>query len=500
LKSRVAYACTTRLKQMSESAQNIKRGSKASSRDSVKHILLKGVFWRILIIEGILLVWSVFYMLITEDAGGKDLLWYILRIILLVGVIILFMMVSLRSFLTRKVIASLEAIALANRKLRDDDPEAREVVLPADAPEEIRQIAESRKQMLDTIFKVSEERLHLMNFIKDTFGRYLSKTIVEEILTSPEARQIGGQRKTVTILMSDLRGFTYMSENNDPEKIVTLLNRYLECMSKVIVSYGGTIDEFIGDAILAIFGVPEAHDDDPARAVACGVAMQNALDELNENIVSEGYPPLEMGIGINTGQVVVGNIGSEVRMKYGIVGSAVNKAARIEANTTGGEVFVGESVFEQLKGLVTVEKARSVMMKGLKHPLVYYPVTAVGGAYNVRIKESTANEKGFSIRLPFELWMIEDERVVDKSMSGETLIINDSDIVVRVENPLERLTDVKLQFNFCTDAHCFDEIYAKVTATEKLKDEIVNRFAITSIDPKDRAVLQKWMQEGEAHD
>ena len=147
-----------------------------------------------------------------------------------------------------------------------------------------------------------------------------------------------------------------------------------------------------------------------------------------------------------------------------------------------------------------VEKARSVMMKGLKHPLVYYPVTAVGGAYNVRLKESAANEKGFSIRLPFELWVIEDERVVDNSMSGETLIINDSDIVVRVERPLDRLTDVKLQFNFCTDAHCFDEIYAKVTATEKLKDEIVNRVAITSIDPKDRAVLQKWMQEGEAHE
>ena len=222
--------------------------------------------------------------------------------------------------------------------------------------------------------------------------------------------------------------------------------------------------------------------------------MQNALDELNKDFVSEGYPPLVMGIGINTGQVVVGNIGSEVRMKYGIVGSAVNVAARIEANTTGGEVFVGESVYKQLKGLLEVEKARSVMMKGLKHPLVYYPVAAVGGAYNVRLKESVANGKGFSIRLPFELWVIEGERVVDNSISGETLTINDSDIVARTERPLDKLTDVKLKFNFCTDAHCFDEIYAKVTATENIEDEIVNRFAITSINTKDRAVLQKWMQ------
>src|SRR5210317_2171647 len=168
---------------MSKELNDTKGAPEKPSRDSVKQILLKGVFWRILIIEGILLVWSVFYMLITEEAGGKDLLWYTLRIILLVGLIILFMMVSLRSFLTKKVIASLEAIDLANRKMRGDDPAAREVVLPSDAPEEIRQIAESRKQMLDTIFKVSEERLHLMNFIKETFGRYLSQKVVEEILT-----------------------------------------------------------------------------------------------------------------------------------------------------------------------------------------------------------------------------------------------------------------------------------------------------------------------------
>jgi class 3 adenylate cyclase len=465
------------------------------SRDSVKHILLKGVFWRILIIEGVLLVWSVFYMLITEEAGGMDLLWYTLRIVVLVGIIILFMMVSLRSFLTRKVIASLEAIVLANKQLTDDNPAAREVVLPADAPMEIRQIADSRKLMLDTIFKVSEERLRLMNFIKDTFGRYLSQKVVEEILASPEGRRIGGQRKTVTILMSDLRGFTYMSENNDPERTVALLNRYLERMSRVIVSYGGTIDEFIGDAILAIFGVPEAHDDDPVRAAACGVAMQNELVELNVDFVKEGYAPLEMGIGINTGQVVVGNIGSDVRMKYGIVGSAVNVAARLESITTGGEVLVGESVYEQAKGLVAVDKAHSAMLKGLKHPLVYYPVRAVGAPYDVKLNTWAVDEKKvIPMHLPFHLWVIEDERIGEDGISGKTLTINENDIVAVLEKPLERLVDVKLRFDFCSDAHCFDDIYAKVTTVERGETDTVNRFAITSINPEDRTVLQKWIQ------
>ena len=479
---------------MSKDMDDTKNISRNPSRDSVKHILLKGVFWRILIIEGVLLVWSVFYMLITEASTGKDLLWYILRIVVLVGIIILFMMVSLKSFLTRKVITSLEAIDQANRNLRDDDPSAREVVLPVDTPEEIWQIADSRKQMLDTIFKVSEERLRLMNFIKDTFGRYLSKTIVEEILTSPEGRKIGGQRKNVTILMSDLRGFTRMSENNDPEKIVALLNRYLERMSEVIVSHGGTIDEFIGDAILAIFGVPEEHDDDSVRAVACGIAMQKALVELNREFVKEGYPPLEMGIGINTGQVVVGNIGSEVRMKYGIVGSAVNVAARIETNTIGGDVFIGESTYEQVQDKIEAEKAHSVMMKGLKRPLVYYPVTAVGSPYNIKLQPYDDDEKGVPLTLPFNCWVIEEERVSNEGMPGKTLAINENEIVAVVEKPLDRLTDVKLKFEFCTDVHCFDEIYAKVTTTEKIEKDTVNRFAITSINPEDRAMLNKWIQ------
>jgi len=464
-----------------------------SSQDSVKHILLKGIFWRILAIEGILLVWSVFYMLITEKGSGSDLFWYAMRIVLLVGIIILFMMVSLRSFLTRKVIASLEAIASANRRLKDDDPAARDVVLPADAPKEIRQIAESRKQMLDMIFKVSEERLHLMNFIKDTFGRYLSKKVVEEILASPEGQKIGGQSKTVTILMSDIRGFTYMSENNDPEKIVSLLNRYLERMSKVILSYGGTIDEFMGDAILAIFGGPEQHADDPERAVACGIAMQNSLAELNEEFVKEGFPPLEMGIGINTGTVVIGNIGSEVRIKYGIVGSAVNMASRIESNTTGGEVFVGESTYELVKSSAVVDKPRTVMMKGLKRPLVYYPAKAIGTPYNVKLQASDEQESGAAISLPFHYWVIENEKIRDEGMSGETLMITESTSVAAVERPLRELSNVKLKFDFCTDAHCFDEIYAKVTTAEGSAKKDVSRFKITSIHPEDREVLKKWI-------
>ena len=121
--------------------------------------------------------------------------------------------------------------------------------------------------------------------------------------------------------------------------MVQILNRYLEAMTQVIEQYDGVIDEFIGDAILTVFGIPEEKADDPARAVACALAMQQTLAILNEELVADDLPPLEMGIGINTGPVVVGNLGSEARTKYGIVGAVVNVASRIESNTIGGQYF-----------------------------------------------------------------------------------------------------------------------------------------------------------------
>jgi class 3 adenylate cyclase len=474
----------------------IKSDFSKNGKNSVKKILLVGVFWRILVIEAILLVGSLLYRALTESPAPADLFWYAMRIIFLIGIIIAFMMVSLRSFLTRKIISPLEAIASTNRRLqiRNSDPNARNIHLPDDTPVEIKEIVDTRNQMLTTILRVSEERLRLVDFIRDTFGRYLSKKLVDEILETPEGQKIGGRAEIVTILMSDLRGFTSLSEVKDPEEMVQLLNRYLERMSKVILAYDGVIDEFIGDAILAVFGVPETRDDDAERAVACGLAMQNALMELNEETVSEGYPPLEMGIGINTGTVIVGNIGSELRAKYGIVGSAVNEAARIESNTTGGQVLIGEPTYRQVKALVKADSPQTVMMKGLKKPLVSYPVSEIGPPYNVKSGFQVDTERGVEISLPFHCWEVDDKKITSEAINGETMLMNESVITASVDTPLRPLTNVKLIFDFCLDAHCFDDIYAKVVSVEEYKGKMVNNLRITSIDQKDRDILNKWME------
>jgi class 3 adenylate cyclase len=390
----------------------------------------------------------------------------------------------------------LEAIAAANERFKESDYNSKDIDLPEEVPREIRGIVSTRKQMLETILKVSEERLQLADFIRETFGRYISRKVVDEIIEKPAGRRIGGRAETVTVLMSDLRGFTSMSESRDAEEVVRVLNRYLDRMSRVIVKYDGMIDEFIGDGILAVFGVPEKKEADPARAVACALSMQNALQELNDEMRTEGYPAFEMGIGINTGSVIVGNIGSEVRTKYGIMGAVVNRASRIESNTVGGEVLIGEETYRLVREYVTTDPPRSVMMKGLKSPLVYYSVTAIGHPYNVALVPPGEGEQGVELRLPFRCWIVEDKKILGEPRPGETVIFMENLITATINPQLEPMTDIKLIFDFCAEAHCFDDVYAKVLPSAKEDaGAATNHLRITSMNPKDREMLARWMSQ-----
>ena len=189
-----------------------------------------------------------------------------------------------------------------------------------------------------------------------------------------------GEKRKVTLLMSDLRGFTPLTERLAPEQVLHLLNTYLGTMADVILAHQGTIDEFIGDAILAIFGAPLARPDDARRAVACAVEMQAAIQELNRRNESEGLPRLEMGIAIHTGEVVVGNIGSERRTKYGVVGSAVNHAGRIESFTVGGQVLISDATLRESGDGVRVGSRLAIDAKGTRERIVVYDLRGFGDA------------------------------------------------------------------------------------------------------------------------
>lgn len=237
--------------------------------------------------------------------------------------------------------------------------------------------------------ELAKEELEIRNeFIRKAFGCYLSEQVVDSLLASHDGLELGGSNRRVSILMSDLRDFTPMCEKLAPEEVVEVLNRYLGAMIEVISRHGGTIDEFIGDAILVIFGAPVSRENDVERAVACAVDMQLAMEAVNAANRRDGLPALAMGIGIHTGDVVVGNIGSCARMKYSVVGSPVNLTARIQSMTLGGQILISEATRRELGDLVDLIGQLRVKVKGIAGPVPIYDVGGIGGRYGLFLPQA----------------------------------------------------------------------------------------------------------------
>ncbi len=217
------------------------------------------------------------------------------------------------------------------------------------------------------------------DFIRETLGRYVSPELAEQVLRDRHALQMGGEVREVAMLMSDLRGFSGLSERLGPSAMIGLLNRYLARMTPVILQHRGVIDEFIGDAIFVLFGAPFSRSDDAERAVRCASAMQEALAAFNLESGIHGLPELSMGIGLHVGPVVAGNIGSPDRMKYGVVGPDVNLTARIQTLTAGGEVLLSDALLVRVSSIVSVTPGRPERVKGLTEPITVYRLLEVKG-------------------------------------------------------------------------------------------------------------------------
>lgn len=231
---------------------------------------------------------------------------------------------------------------------------------------------------------LSRVRTHLKlraayTLIRKTFGRYLSDEIVDTLIDSPAGLKLGGEKREVTMLMADLREFTLVGEQLSAETVVAMINIFLEAMTEVILKHRGTIDEFIGDAILAIYGAPLARPDDALRAVRCAIGMQRAMQEVNRRYRQLGYPTVGMGIGINTGPVIVGNIGSIRRSKYGVVGRHVNITARVESYTGPGQILITESTRNRCGEELEIIEEMQVRPKGIREEIRLYGIGGVKG-------------------------------------------------------------------------------------------------------------------------
>jgi PAS domain S-box-containing protein len=324
--------------------------------------------------------------------------------------------------------------------------------------------------------------------VRQAFGRYVSEEVAESLLHAPESLELGGEEREATILMSDLRGFTAMAARLTPREVIEVLNLYLEAMVDVIGRYHGTIDEIIGDAILVIFGAPVSCEDHADQAVACGLAMQLAMRDVNQRLVAKGASELEMGIGVHTGPVIVGNIGSLRRTKYAAVGANVNLAGRIESFTVGGQLLISEDTREKVKAPLRIDKEFQVEPKGTVSSVRLFEVGAIGGPFDRSLPFRAKALRPLVLPLPIRFTVLEE------SFAGRTVyeghLTGVSDLEASVQSPvaLAALSNLKITVSESLHGNPAGDIYGKVVESVGETPGCA-RIWFTSISPETRTWL-----------
>jgi adenylate cyclase len=293
----------------------------------------------------------------------------------------------------------------------------------------------------------------------------LTDEVVATLLESPTGLQMGGEKRKVTMLMADLRGFTSLSEQLAPERVVVILNRFLTTMVKIIKQYEGTIDEFIGDAIFVLFGAPIWQEDDAQRAVACALQMQLAMASVNAQNREGDLPEVEMGVGVHTGQVVVGNIGSPERMKYGVVGSHVNLTSRIQSYTTGGQILISETTRKGVGPILKIGKQIEVKAKGIEHPVTLSEVLGIGGPHRLFLPETAEALVPLAEEIPLSYEIVEANHLGGEMFKGSLTKLSRKGAEARLENPVPTLSNLKMHLIGAEGQEMPGALYGKVVGT-----------------------------------
>jgi len=310
-----------------------------------------------------------------------------------------------------------------------------------------------------TEIKASEAR---GAFVRETFGRYVSDDVVASLLSSPEALKLGGELRKLTVMMSDLRGFTALADRLTPEETIRFLNGYLQAMVDLILRYGGTINEIMGDGIVVIFGAPKVAADHAERAVACGVAMQRAMDDVNARGREKGLPEVEMGIGIHTGEVIVGNIGSERRMKYTAIGTHVNLTGRIESYTTGGQILISESTLQEVAPIVEVGRPLRIEPKGARREMTVWEVVGIGGSHGLTLRAVEPELVALAKEIPIRYAVLEEKHVGRSTRDASFVRLSVKGAEVRSAVPVPSLSNLKIWIPDIEVGAAPVELYAKV--------------------------------------
>jgi adenylate cyclase len=295
-------------------------------------------------------------------AGARRQTVFITAIMVALGVAGAVGVAALVTRPVRRLVGGTRAIAKGDFK----------VSIPVTSRDELGTLTESFNQMVQS--------LREKEMIKRAFTRYVAREVVDEILKDPERMVLKEERRDVTVLFCDVRGFTPLAERLSPEGVVLLLNEFYTLMIDTTFKNDGTLDKFLGDGVMAIFGAPILHPDHSLRAVKTALAMQAGISELSRRRAAEGKDPIMVGIGLSAGEAVAGTVGTEDRMEYTVIGDSVNLAARLESNAKAGQILISQRTYRNVEGLVNVKSLGMLKVKGKEEQVEVYEVLGLATA------------------------------------------------------------------------------------------------------------------------
>lgn len=316
-----------------------------------------------------------------NDPAGRNLGWQIQlrnksqvlallsrirRGVTAIGLTALVLAIGLAYLIARGITSPLKALVQGTRAVDRGDLDYR---IKVETRDELGLLADAFNTMIRDLKE--KER------VKALFGRYLPKAVADRAMANPGELMLGGEEREVAVFFSDVRGFTSLSENIAPQNLVAMLNEYFTRMVDILLEHEGTLDKYIGDAIMAVFGAPVADPEASTRAVLTALEMMAALDVLNREFTAKGWPKLEIGIGINAGPVVAGNLGSIKQLSYTVIGEEVNLASRLCSKAAKGQILVSESVYRKAKWQFEMNRLEPITVKNVSHPVQVYEVVGI---------------------------------------------------------------------------------------------------------------------------
>lgn len=291
----------------------------------------------------------------------------IVAVLLTIGIVLAAIMLVF--YLSRFIVRPIQELARVAARIGKGELHHEITIRSRD---EVGQLASTFKQMLESL---KEKKL-----LEETFGRYVSPQVAQKIQKEMSNIELGGESREVTVLFADVRNFTTFSETHTPEEVVSTLNEYFSCMIDTIVESEGILDKFIGDCVMAVFGAPLPQEDHALRACRCSLEIQKRLGRLGFQRKKDGQAVLDVGIGINTGTVIVGNLGNEKRMEFSVIGDAVNLASRVNGVAKGGQVLIGVDTYEKGKDILEARSMGQQRVKGKRDPITIFELIAVHGS------------------------------------------------------------------------------------------------------------------------